>query len=94
MRRAAAAPLEPAGRGDIMGDMKARVSVSDVLSLSVPERIQLVADIWDSIAAVPEAVELTEAQKQELDRRLEALKDNPQSGSPWDVVKTRIARAS
>lgn len=74
--------------------MKAKVSISDVLGLSVPERIQLVADIWDSIAAVPEAVELTEAQKQELDRRLEAMKDNPESGCPWDVVKARITGAS
>ena len=36
---------------------------ADVMTLSVPERIQLVADIWDSIAEAPEAVPLTDAQK-------------------------------
>lgn len=31
----------------------------NVLNLSIPERIQLVEDIWDSIAEVPEEVALT-----------------------------------
>lgn len=36
---------------------------ADILALSVAERIQMVEDIWDSIAAVPEAVALSEDQK-------------------------------
>lgn len=63
---------------------------ADVLSLSVPERIQLVEDIWDSIAEVPEALGLTEEQKAELDRRLEAYHQNPDEGSPWGMVRERI----
>ena len=43
----------------------------DILSLSIAERIELVGDIWDSIAEVPEAVVLTDAQKAELDQRLQ-----------------------
>ena len=63
---------------------------SDILSLSVPERILLVADIWDSVAEVPDIVPLTEEQKNELDRRLDAYHANPTRGSPWEVVKERI----
>ncbi|MBW7909036.1 MAG: addiction module protein [Kiritimatiellae bacterium] len=63
---------------------------ADVLNMSVPERIQLVEDIWDSIVEVPEQVELTPAQKAELDRRLEAYHRNPGEGTPWDIVKERI----
>jgi len=63
---------------------------ADVLSLSVPERIQLVEDIWDSIAEVPEEVGLTEEQKAELDRRLDAYHRNPDEGSPWGLVRERI----
>jgi len=48
------------------------IKTADILELSVAERIQMVEDIWDSIAAVPEAVLLSEDQKLELDRRLEA----------------------
>ena len=64
--------------------------MADVLRLSMPERIQLVEDIWDSIAAVPEAMPLTDAQRAELDRRLEAYHCDPASGAPWDELRERI----
>lgn len=63
---------------------------ASVLNLSVPERIELVEDIWDSIAETPEEVPLTDARKTELDRRLEAYHRNPGEGSPWDKVRKRI----
>lgn len=63
---------------------------ANVLSLSVPGRIQLVEDIWDTIAEVPEAITLTDEQKAELDRRLDAYHLNPEAGSPWGVVRERI----
>jgi len=63
---------------------------ADLLSLSVPERIQLVEDIWDTIAEVPDEVRLTNEQKAELDRRLDAYHQNPDEGSPWGMVRERI----
>lgn len=63
---------------------------ADVLSLSVSERIQLVEDIWDTIAEVPEQVGLSDEQKAELDRRLDAYHQNPDEGSPWGMVRERI----
>lgn len=72
--------------------MAAGLSISDFLALSVAERILLVEDIWDSIASVPEAVKLTEAQRQELDARLDAYAQDPAAGSPWEAVKARISR--
>lgn len=68
------------------------VSLSDLLELTVPERIRLVEDIWDSLAEVPESIALTEPQKRELDRRLEAHHQNPNEGLPWDQVKARIEK--
>jgi len=67
---------------------------ADILSRSVEERIQLVEDIWDSIAVVPEAVSLSKEQKRELDRRLEAYHRNPDAGSPWSEVKERVRNLS
>jgi putative addiction module component (TIGR02574 family) len=58
--------------------------------MSVSERIQLVEDIWDSIAEVPEAVPLTDKQKTMLDRRLAAYQQNPDEGFPWNVVREEI----
>jgi putative addiction module component (TIGR02574 family) len=40
--------------------------------LPIEERIRLVEDLWDSIAAEQSALALTPDQKTELDRRLEA----------------------
>lgn len=63
---------------------------ANILSLSVPERIQLVEDIWDTVAEVPEAVGLTDQQKDEIDRRLDAYQLNPEEGTPWAMVRERI----
>ncbi len=63
---------------------------SDVLWLSVAERIQLVEDIWDTIADTPEEVPLTDEKKAELDRRLEAHQQNPDEAIPGDTVLKRI----
>lgn len=64
--------------------------LSKVLLYDVTERILLVENIWDSIASVPEAVSVTNSQRKELDRRLEAYHSNPRAGKPWDIVKKRI----
>ena len=63
---------------------------ADVLSLSIPERIQLVEDIWDTIAECPDEIRLSDEQKAELDRRLDAYHQNPNEGSPWGMVRERI----
>ncbi len=71
-----------------------KISVADVIDLSVPERIQLVEDIWDSIATTQSRPLLTDAQRAELDRRLEAHSKNPNAGSPWKEVKERIVKGA
>lgn len=55
--------------------------------LAVAERIALVQAIWDSIAAEVESSPLTEAQRQEVDRRLAAHRTNPQAAIPWEQVE-------
>jgi len=69
-----------------------KVTVIDTLQLSIPERIQLVEDIWDSIANQADLVELTETEKALLDQRLNAYHQNPSAGSPWGTVYQRITR--
>lgn len=67
-----------------------KITATDTLDLSIPERIQLVEDIWDTIAAEAELVELTEEEKKAIDERLEAYHQNPNLGSPWEDVFKRI----
>ena len=62
----------------------------DYRSLSVDERLQLVGDIWDSIAdeanTNPELLPLSDAERAELDRRIAELEANPDTGIPMDKV--------
>ena len=67
-----------------------QITVKDTLHLPVDKRIQIVCDIWDSIAAVQEAVELTDEERLLLDERMEAFYKDPDAGSPWEEVYARI----
>jgi|GEM_PF-607257 len=61
---------------------------------SVADRLQLVGDIWISIAdeanASPEVLPLIDDQKAELDRRLAEYDADPSSGIPMDESPGRI----
>jgi putative addiction module component (TIGR02574 family) len=57
--------------------------------LSVPERMRLLEEIWDSIAAKPDNLPLTDEQTAGLDRRLAAYEADPNAGSNWEDVKAR-----
>ncbi|MGC2457649.1 MAG: addiction module protein [Gallionellaceae bacterium] len=46
--------------------------------------------IWDSVAAVPETVEISPALKAELEARLKEFDANPEAGYSWDQVKSRL----
>lgn len=64
--------------------------LADIQRLSVAERIQLVEDIWDTIAAQPDALTLTETQRDVLDQRLEAWQQNLQEGITWPELKAKM----
>ena len=55
--------------------------------LPVEDRIKIVEDLWDSIAADQQKLPLTAAQKTELDRRLDAYEADQNRGrSAADAV--------
>jgi putative addiction module component (TIGR02574 family) len=61
-----------------------------VFDLSPSEKLQLVEDLWDDLAADPGAVPVHDWQKQELDRRQANLQRNPGLALAWEDVKRRI----
>ena len=63
---------------------------NNILNLSISERIQLVQDIWDTIAISSEKVEMTDSQKQELSRRLKLYEQNPDCLSKWEDFKQKF----
>jgi putative addiction module component (TIGR02574 family) len=64
----------------------------ELLKLSVAERLELVQELWDSIAAEceREPLPLTDEQRQDLLRRLAEADADPASGIPWEEVRKRI----
>ena len=61
----------------------------EIKKLSVAERILLVEEIWDSIARENEAFELSQSQKEELDRRSQTFS----SGRTWEEIKSEFMKS-
>lgn len=65
-------------------------SITSIFDLSPSEKLQLLEDLWDDLAATPEAVPVHDWQKQELARRKANLQKNMASGLAWEEVKRRV----
>jgi putative addiction module component (TIGR02574 family) len=65
-------------------------STTSVFDLSASEKLQLVEDLWDDLAATPEQVPVHDWQLQELARRKANLMKNPASGLTWEEVQRRV----
>lgn len=70
---------------------KPQVDFSD---LTVAERIQLAEDLWDSVSDAPELLELTDAQRSELDRRLAAAEADPEAVVYWSELRQELLKRS
>jgi putative addiction module component (TIGR02574 family) len=66
---------------------KPAINVGD---LSPEERLRMIEELWDSLSDQPESVPLTDAQRQELDRRLDDLERSGPKGIPWEEVLEQI----
>lgn len=64
--------------------------VLSVFDLSPAEKLQLVEDLWDDLAATAEEVPIHDWQKAEVARRKANLMNNPASGLRWEDVRARI----
>ena len=60
----------------------------EIERLSIDERLELVEALWDSIAS---SAALTDAQREELDRRLTDYQQHPDDVTPWHEVETSIS---
>ena len=58
--------------------------------LTPEQKLRLLEEVWDSLAADPSAVPLTEWQRRELDRRLDEIDREGATGIPWNRVLSEI----
>ena len=67
--------------------------VAEILEMTVAERLRIVEDIWDSIAADSKDLKISDELRLELDRRLEAYENDPGAGVTWEELDSRLANA-
>lgn len=65
-----------------------------IKELSIPERILLVEEIWDSIVHENEGFEISQSQKEELDRRLQSYQQYPSQGRTWEEIRAEFLQYS
>ena len=65
--------------------------LKEVLKLNAADRLQIIEDIWDSLSA--DKIPLTDAQKKELDRRINLYEEGKMKTSSWEEVKARIKKS-
>jgi putative addiction module component (TIGR02574 family) len=63
---------------------------TSIFDLSPSEKLQLVEDLWDDLAANPSEIPVYEWQKEELERRKANLMNKPASALSWIEVKRKI----
>lgn len=62
----------------------------DITTLSREEQLQLLERLWDSLSSTPSAIPMTDAQREELDRRLDELDREGPVGIPAEEVLGRL----
>ncbi len=64
----------------------------EIERLSIPERIELIGLIWDSIVEADPNLTMPEWHRRELERRRAAAEADPQAGIPWEDLQARLTR--
>ena len=64
--------------------------MAEIVELSVPERLELIGKLWDSINDESAPLALSPEQVEELERRSAELEANPAAGIPWDEAMRQL----
>lgn len=64
--------------------------IAEIRKLPLPERLQLVGEIWDSILDDPALLPVSEELAKQLEFRLAAHRASPESSQEWESVDREI----
>lgn len=65
-------------------------ALAELTKLPVPERLELVEALWDSIAAEPQSLPVTSEETSILDERLAEIEADPSGGRPWEEFRREL----
>jgi putative addiction module component (TIGR02574 family) len=61
-------------------------------ALTVAERVELVGELWELLAAAPEEIPILEGHIRELQRRRQLYEADPNRAIPWTQAKAMILK--
>ncbi len=64
--------------------------IPEITRLTIPEKILLLEDLWDSIASEESSVPVPQSHREELDRRWEEYERNPGRLLTLDDLRGRL----
>ena len=64
--------------------------IDQLRRLGLAERIRLVEELWDSIAAEADTLPVPESHQVELERRRVLHRENPSAVLPWEEVRRQL----
>jgi putative addiction module component (TIGR02574 family) len=64
--------------------------IPELEKLSTADKFGLAVELWDELSSNPDAIPITEEQLNELDRRFEEYRQDPDKVVTWEQVKARI----
>ncbi len=67
--------------------MDLQTVLTEVDTWPIDDRIRLVQEVWDRLADQGHEPELSDAMREEIDRRLAAHAANPEAAIPWEQVE-------
>ena len=62
----------------------------NVDQLNPSQKLELIAQLWDSLPNTTEAIPIPEWHKLALEQRLAAADADPDAARPWDEIKRRL----
>ena len=64
--------------------------IPELQKLSTADKFALAVELWDELSSNPDAIPVTEEQLNELDRRFEEYRQDPDKVVTWEDAKARI----
>lgn len=64
-----------------------------IQELSTSEKVILAQELWDSVILNQQALNVTQDQTKELDKRLAQFEMDGELGLPWELVKSRLLKS-
>jgi putative addiction module component (TIGR02574 family) len=65
-------------------------TIPELQKLSTADKFALAVELWDELSSKPDEMLVTEEQLNELDRRFEEYRQNPDKVVIWEEAKARI----